>query len=483
MEKDFNDVSVAGNENRNRRWKRSGIVLSMVFAAYISLWPGTAAAEENVVLRARTLSECRRIVLEDSPAVLAAKAEIKRTKGVIWEVWTSILRVNAVGEYMYFNRPTPGISIPSGSFGTIMGSPFPPADVPLVPASPEHLYTARIEATLPVFTGGRTLSGLKIAYRQHDTAKEAYRKAVNDAVYSVTSAFYGVLLAEELVKVRTESLESIKEHHETTVKKYNVGIVSKFDVLRSEVELANARPPLIEAKNSLRLAKDKLKRVLGVDVDEPFPIQGKLTYRKIEGFTLSEMLKLSSVSSPELKIAENNEFVAKKNVNMAIGEFLPVVTTFANYEWQGNDLKTISIDDREWDFTAGMIISVPVFDLFISMSKLKQANADYEKARVGLLDTKNKVRLDVKEAYYDLLEAREVLESQKLNIEAAEESLRIAEVRYDSGISTLLELQDTRLALTVAKLNYIQALYNCEESYARLRKVVGLETVVDVGGE
>ncbi len=436
----------------------------------------TIASAENERTTTHTLTICKEIALKDSPAILAAKAEISRTKGVIWEVWTSILRVNAKGEYMYFNHPSPAVSIPAGSFGTFPAL-MPPTDVPLMPAGSEHLYTVRLEATLPVFTGGRTLSGLKVAYRNHDTAKEQYKLAVNDTIYNVTSAFYGVLLAEKLVAVRAESLESIRKHYETTVKKYNVGIVSKFDVLRSEVELANARPPLIEAKTSLRLAQDNLKRVLGVDVDDPFTISGKLSYRTINAFTINEMLDLANMSSPELNIAENNEFVAGKNVNMAYGEFLPVVTTFANYEWKGDDIKIISTDDRNWDFTAGVIVTVPFFDLFIAASKLKQTNATYEMARVSLLDTKNKVKLDVKGAYYDLMEAKEVLESQKLNIKAAEESLRIAEVRYDNGISTLLELQDTRLALTVAKLNYIQALYNYEESYARLRKVVGLETV------
>jgi outer membrane protein len=453
------------------------VVYLVVIMLSVPLFAKMTQAEEGnttTYTTTHTLNNCKEIALKDSPSILAAKAEISRTKGVIWEVWTSILRVNAKGEYMYFNRPSPAMSIPAGSFG-VFG---PPADIPLSPAGPENLFTVRLEASLPVFTGGRTLSGLKIAYRNHDTAMEQYKLAVNDTIYNVTSAFYGVLLAEELVAVRAESLDSIRKHYETTVKRYNVGIVSKFDVLRSEVELANARPPLIKAKTSLRLAQDNLKRVLGVDVDDPFTISGELSYRTINDFSLSEMLDLAKMSSPELNIAENNEFVADKNVTMAYGEFLPVVTTFANYEWKGDDIKVISTDERYWDFTAGVMVTVPLFDIFLAAAKLKQANATYEMARVSLLDTKNKVKLDVKGAYYDLMEAKEVLESQKLNIKAAEESLRIAEVRYDNGISTLLELQDTRLALTVAKLNYIQALYNYEESYARLRKLVGLETVV-----
>jgi outer membrane protein TolC len=71
------------------------------------------------------------------------------------------------------------------------------------------------------------------------------------------------------------------------------------------------------------------------------------------------------------------------------------------------------------------------------------------------------------------VEAAEIVQSQRKNIEAAEESLRIAEVRYEHGISTLLELMDTQLAVTQAKLNYLNALFNYEEAYARLRAIVG----------
>ncbi|MEJ2068577.1 MAG: TolC family protein, partial [Deltaproteobacteria bacterium] len=118
------------------------------------------------------------------------------------------------------------------------------------------------------------VNGIKVAYLQDDIAYEQYRMAVGQALYGVKTAFYGILLAEELVRVRTESLEVLERHHETTLAKYDVGLVSRFDVLRSEVELANARPPLIQAKNDLKIARENLKRILGVDVDEPFGIEG-----------------------------------------------------------------------------------------------------------------------------------------------------------------------------------------------------------------
>jgi outer membrane protein len=120
-------------------------------------------------------------------------------------------------------------------------------------------------------------------------------------------------------------------------------------------------------------------------------------------------------------------------------------------------------------------VSVPLTGLAVSAARVKEARADYMKARIGMLDTVNKVKLDIKSAYYDLVQAREIVESQRLNIAQAEEALKIAEVRYDSGISTLLELMDAQLALTTARLNWLNALYGYEEAKARISKIVGAE--------
>ncbi len=352
---------------------------------------------------------------------------MKRTKGLIWEVWASILSVNADGTYTYFNTP-PGTTFPAGIFG-----PGIPATDVFMGVPSHETYNVGLQGTLPVFTGGRVVSGLAVAYLSDDIAGEQYRKAVNDTLYNVRVAFYSILLAREVVTIRTEALDLLTRHLETTRLKYDVGVVSRFDVLRSEVEVANARPPLISAKKDLVLAGETLKRVMGVDVIEPFEIEGELTFAE-EAVDLDGLLKEADEASPELIIARKAERIASKNVKMAFGEFLPTVTTFARYEGSTFDFSWEQ-DDWAWDWTAGVMVSMPITDLLVVGAKVKEARAEYTKARVGMLDTGNKVKLDIKGAYYDLVEAREIVDSQRLNIEAAEEAVKIAEVRYDNGIS------------------------------------------------
>ncbi len=439
-------------------------VVSLFLSFPVSLM---AADDEGKLALTYTLDDCIRIAGRQSPAIIAAAAEMKRAKGVIWEVWASIISVNADASYTYFQKP-PGSTIPADLFGP--GSP--PTDIFMgIPAHDQ--YNVGLEGRLPVFTGGRVVSGLAVAYLSDDIAYEQYRKAVNDTLYNVRVAFYSVILAREVVKVRTAALDLLTRHLETTGKKYDVGVVSRFDVLRSEVEVANARPPLIAAKRDLVLAGDTLKRVLGVDVGEPFEIEGELTFNE-EAADIDGLLKEADEASPELIISRKTERIAAKNVNMAVGEFLPTVSTFARYEGTTNDFSW-NQDDWKWDFTAGVMVSVPLTDMLVTGAKVKEARANYTKARVGMLDTVNSVKLDIKGAYYDLVGAREIVESQRLNIDMAAEAVKIAEVRYDNGISTLLELMDAQLALTSAQLNWLNALFGYEEAKARIKKIVGAE--------
>jgi len=459
---------------------RTSVVTTLLFvflfsAPYIALSQDEAVPDGKVELT-YTLDECIHMAYRQSPLILVAEAEMKRTRGVIWQAWASIVSASADLGYTYLDpEPVTGLTIPASSFGP----GFPATDVMLGAEPSHHYWSAKGEASIPIFTGGRVVNGIKVAYLQDDIAYEQYRLAVGEALYGVKTAFYGILLAEELVRVRTESLEVLERHHETTLAKYDVGLVSRFDVLRSEVELANARPPLIQAKNDLKIARENLKRILGVDVDEPFGIEGELMLREVD-VDLENSLVLAMAQGPELKIAEHTEDIARRNVKMSRGELLPTVTTFATYEWEQNE-RNVNFHDwnntNDWEFTGGIVVSVPLLDMAASIAELKQSRAEYEKALVGYLDTVNVVKVDVKVAYYDLLEAREIVESQRLNIEVAEESLRIAEVRYDNGISTLVELLDTELALTQAKLNYINALYNFEEAHARLLLILGADTM------
>ncbi len=408
----------------------------------------TLFAEEERPTFTYTLDECIHIAMRQSPEILIAAEEINRLKGVVFEEWSSILSVGAGAGYTY--REPMSFSGGSASF---------------------EQYDYDLTASIPLFSGGKVISGLNIAYLQREISYEQYRLAVSDALYNTKVAFYNILLAKKEIEMRSEELALLAKNVEMTKNKYYDGLVPKYDLMRIEVELANAKPSYIRAENDLATAYETLKKLLGIDLNESIEIEGELAYTQTD-VSVDEYLLAAEGSSPELKISRLNESVAKKNVNLATGNFFPTINAFANYDYTTDELG-ISFDNRDWEFTAGIMIDIPISDILVAAAKKKQAKAQYEQAKISASDTTQTVKLDIKDAYYDLVEARGIIEALEYNVEMAKENLKTAQIRYDNGVGTLLELLDAQLAVTEANINYLDSIFNYTEALARLDKIIG----------
>ncbi|MBN1572331.1 MAG: TolC family protein [Deltaproteobacteria bacterium] len=432
--------------------------LILVFFLFAPLY-----AQEGGPVSKYTLDDCVEIAMERSSDILTAKEGIKLAKGVVFEKWSSILSVNAEAKYTYT-----GLIPETTSASGLSSGLSTPLD------EPDDQYDFGITASLTLFSGGKVIWGLNIAHLQLQVAEEQYRIAVNEAVYDTKVAFYAILLAKKKIEMRLEELDLLTRNLEKTEDKYRNGLVPKYDVMRIEVEAINARTSLIEAKNDLTVAYEDLKKLLDIDLGKPIEIEGELKYYEREA-DLKLLLTAAETESPERNIAGLNERIADRNVDIAIGDFFPAVKAFANYDHSATGWEKISFNEPDWEFTAGVVVEIPITDLVLSMAKKKQANAEYKVAELKLKDTKRDMEYSIRSAYYDLVESKEIIKLQEYNIGLSEENLKTAELRYENGVGTLLELLDARLAVTEAKLNYLTALFNHEKSLSQIRKLLGRE--------
>jgi outer membrane protein len=410
-------------------------------------------AQEEQPALTYTLDECISIALKRSPDVLTAAEEIKRASAYIFEKWADIASVSADGTYTFTDPYTGLLSAPGGRLAY-------------------EQYNVGLSASLPLFTGGQTLWGLNIAYLEREIAREQYRSTVGSTIYNTRTAFFSILLAERQVKVWSEEVDVLNRNLEITKKNFMNGLAPKYDVNRIEVELANARTSLIQAKNDLTVAYDSLKDILDLDLDKPITLEGDLVYNPRDK-ALNEYLTEAETHSPDLMVKELTERVAAKSVLSTIGAYFPTVSAFASYDTSSSDVMDISFSDDTWEFTGGIAISIPITDLAVTAAKNRQAKAEYEKAKIDTVKTAKEIKLSIRKAYFDLDEAKEIINLQESNVKLAEENLERSELRYVNGVETLLDLLDARLAVTQAQLNYISAIYSYEESVSRLQMIVG----------
>ncbi len=426
-----------------------------------NLHPAAGAVATNTA-KHLTLDESLAIALQQNPAILQAQQEIKASHGLIVEVRAAALpQVRANGQYERIDKN----AVESFGGGSVKDNQYQP-------------WGANIEITQLVYSGGRVNAALRAAKLTDQIALISFQRAIADVVLSVRRTFYQTLLSQAQVFVREQSVKLLERQLQDTKLRLEAGTVPQFNVLRAEVELANARPPLIRAQNNLRLSRETLVRLLALDTPGTqeftgITFAGRLAYEP-RRWELPAALSQALASRPELQLAERQLGLARENANVATAGNKPEFYVFGNYGIRdrtfGNDL-----DDTIHGWTVGARVTWPIFDGLATRGRVQQARAQQEQAAIGVADTRRGIELEVRQAYSDYKQALELLEAQKKTVEQAEESLRLAESRFKAGSGTQLDVLSAQTALTEARSNEVQALYEYNVALAILDRVTGAQ--------
>jgi len=291
----------------------------------------------------------------------------------------------------------------------------------------------------------------------------------NDVVLQVKQAFYDVLRAQELVRVAEESLRNAEVRRKLAQAAVDAGVSPKLDVMRAEAAVAAAQQAVITARNALQLAKSAFNNVLGRRVDEPvelLPVDEQVP----EPADFNQYLQEALAKRPEMIQANLGISLAEKQVTAAKRDQLPTVVVRGQWDF---NLKTSTFQPREYSFTAIAAVQFKIWDSGQTQGRVEQARADVDKAKIAVENVREGIALEVRNAYLGLQEAREKVAVAEKGLQAATESLRVARLRYEAGVSNQLELSDAELAYTQAEQNLVNARYDLRVAWARLEKAMG----------
>jgi len=332
-------------------------------------------------------------------------------------------------------------------------------------------YDLKLSLSQPIFTWGRIRNSYDISNLSYQASQESYRETKQRIKFEVTKSFYQIILLEELVKVREEAKKNVEEHLKTVEARYKAGQASEFDLLRAKVQLANSDPPLIQAKNSLDLALNGFKNLLGLDLATEIKLEGELKYEPME-IDLSSAEKEALANRVELKSIYLQKEISKEALNIAKAGNRPTLASFLNYDYK-KPFYSVQKWDDDWNF--GFLVNFPLFDGFATQSRVNQAKSNIKDLEIVQKQIEDGILLEVRQAISNLNLAKENILSQKENVAQAKKSLEIAKVQYAQGMITSLEEMDTQLALTIAQTNYLQALADWLVAEAQYEKAVGRE--------
>ena len=282
---------------------------------------GSSRGQDQSAPSTLTLPQCIELALRQNPAVLKAKLELQRTRGLIVEARAAgIPHLTANGEYQRVD-PDNLDKFPIPGFKTTKNQ--------------EQPWSATVEVSQLLYAGGRVRAAVRSARLTDQVALLDFQRTLADTILELRREFYRVLLNKELVAVREQSVTLLDQQLEDVRHRFEAGTVPQFNVLRAEVELANARPPLIRARNELRLSRESLAKLLAIDAPPhqeftAIHFDGELRY-EVSTWNLNQALTRALLQRPELQQARQQVAINAESIKTAQAGTKPELSVFGNY--------------------------------------------------------------------------------------------------------------------------------------------------------
>lgn len=324
--------------------------------------------------------------------------------------------------------------------------------------------------SLPLYTGGKNEGNVENAKRDISIAELDLVKTKQDVKLKAISAYYDALEAQKTVAVYQEEVDNYTKHLDNVQAQYSVGNIAKVDVLRSEVELADAEQDLVKGKNAYDVAMNSLKNVIRWQSEEPLELSDDFQYDAVDQ-SMADCVALAKQNRPDLKKYQLAIEKAQKSVVIAGADKKPSVSLLAGSSWGSNILPDAG--DKQTLYV-GVQTSWNLFDGQITNANIKKAKRAIAAAQMTLESNEDSAVLDVKQYYLGVREAEKRMRTTKISVRKAEEDYFIAEAKYQAGEGILLDVIDAQLALAQAKNNSISAQYDYVVNKAKLENAMGM---------
>lgn len=326
-----------------------------------------------------------------------------------------------------------------------------------------------IRLSLPLYTGGR--NEMNVAKAEGSLASSGLETARTreNLVLETVTAYYDILAAQKVAEVDAQTVRNYEAHLAHVKGMYTAGSAPKVDLLRSEVELANARQNLIKSQNAYDVAVSALRNIIRMDASEDLQLTEPFSYA-VFSRGLDECIAYAKACRKDLLQAKIAVEQAQKDVEIAKSDKRPSVSLSVGNGW---DKQLLPAGDNH-SLTASVAASWNVFDNNVTNANIDAAEIAVEEAQLALLKAVDEVDLEVRQSYLNMREAEKRFHTTEVAVQQAEEDYYIASEKYKAGEGVMLDIIDAQLALSTAKTNYIKSRYDYASNKAKLENAMGL---------
>ena len=344
----------------------------------------------------------------------------------------------------------------------------------------DRTRNANVTLMYPIFSGGRDYYGYQAAARRADAGQQMLRATEVDVAMQARLDYLAVLRERENLRVTSELLRDIEERLRVTRETFEAGRAPRFYVLRDETELANVQQMHAMAQSRVEQSLVALKTTLGLDLASALELTDRLEFQPVTA-SIDEGIREATQRQPEIQAAIKQREAAAAEVRAAYGNYFPQVSLSYMYDWGWTKSRAWESQaanqqmrgDGTEGYSAGVVITLPVFDGFMRENALKTAKSKLDRAVQAEGLARQQIAKDVNQAALMLTAAEKSVEASRKGLDQAEEEARVIRERFDAGRGIQLEVLDAQVALTRARFNAVNALTEYQGAQAMWLRAIG----------
>ena len=471
------------------------------------------AGDTTLVL---SLDDALKIALSENTSVKVADMEIQRTKYAQKGSYGQLFpQINASGAYnyaivkqkVYFGSDAndSGSSSSGGGMAsmyasmlepimyyiqqlyTVTGTPFIPYVEPVKPDDSSsgdgaiemgrrNQVTLGLSASMPI-VNFQLWESLRITGDQVEQAVEQARESRLGTVASVKQAYYAVLMAKASYDVYNAVYENAVQNYKYTESRHKTGKASELEMVRAQSSLAAAVPNVYNAENSIYLSLWQLKAVMGIDLDRPIDVQGKLEdYAQHMFYEINEGAEASLDHNTQLRQLANQAEMLAKQIRMQQYAYIPTLSAQLSFNYYTQSDK-FNLSQWRWLPSSTLVfsLSIPIFSGGQRYHTIKQTRVQADELALQRENTERQLRIGIRQSLSTMDTSMKSYDAANEAVKSAEKAYDIASKSYKVGKSTLTDLNNTELTLTQARLQAAQAVYNFVVAKASLEQTLGYD--------
>lgn len=339
-------------------------------------------------------------------------------------------------------------------------------------------YSVGAGTNWTLFDGLSSYANIAKSKNDLESARLSLQRLKQDIVFAVTSRYFAILGAKQLLRVREDDLAWNRKNLETITERNRLGAVTLADVYAQQVRVGNSEIALLQTQNDLDTKKSDLLNYLGLDVLEDIgfndPVEESIkndttfneSFRELSTLVDEAINNRDDIKSYRLRIKSADE-----SIKMAYGEYMPSLSNSMSFSTQGN--KPGELFDTKV-YSVGLSLSVPIFSGWSTQNRLQMAKVEKKTREIELTELERETKINLKTTYLNLLTAQKSLEVSTQNVQSAQQNRQIEQEKYNLGAGTLVNLLLASSEYTTALQNDIISRFNYETLKSQLEYYLGV---------